>query len=499
MQYIIGVDIGTSGTKAIALDDSGKVLVDAYQAYPPIIPFPGAHELDPEILLQAVLTTLEDVLSQMDPGHRLLAVSLSSAMHSLMAVDGRGHPLTRIITWADLRSRQEAARLKGTPEAGQIYRHTGTPIHPMSPLCKILWLKNEQPEIFSVARKFISVKEYVWFRLFGKFQIDYSLASATGLFDIRRYRWYEEALEIAGITADQLSDPAPPTHIEKLFQNPFWEKLKLPTGLPFVIGANDGCLANLGTNAISPMDMALTIGTSGAVRMISSAPVEDPGARIFNFILTENIYVTGGATNNGAAVAKWFAGNFAGPGKGDSEGLMSSIADLHRIPAGCDGLVFLPYLFGERAPVWDADARAVFFGIHNGHGRGEFFRSVLEGIGFALYQISLIVRERTGPAEKIYASGGFIQSPLWLQMISDIFGQELFVTNDADASSIGAGFLGLYALGVIRNLDESKKMVSVQQIYRPGQTEHQQYRKNFSVFQVLYEKLKTEFETISHF
>jgi gluconokinase len=419
-------------------------------------------------------------------------------MHSLMAVDGLGNPLTRIITWADLRSRDEAANLKSTEAGRRIYQNTGTPVHPMSPLCKILWLKKEQPEIFSLTGKFISVKEFIWFRLFGKYMVDFSLASGTGLFDIRRLHWDKEALEVAGITENHLSDPVPPTHMEKMTGNSLAGRLGVPEGLPFVIGGSDGCLANLGTSAISHHDMALTIGTSGAVRMISPTPVEDPEARIFNYILTENLYVTGGAINNGALVVKWFAEQFMEPNSGHPGNLMKYLDEIRDLPAGSDGLIFLPYLYGERSPVWDADARAVFFGIQSSHGPRQFLRAVVEGISFSLYQISLILREKIGPAEKIYASGGFIQSSPWLQTVSDIFNQELYLTSDVDASSIGAAIMGFYALGIIRSLDESKKMISVQDAYRPVQREHGMYMKNYSLFAILYEKLKPAFEQISH-
>jgi len=497
MEYLIGVDIGTSGTKAIAFSIQGRVLSSAYASYPVMVPVPGTHELDPEQLLHAVTDCIHRVMQDMPSSMPLKAVSLSSAMHGLMVVDRLATPLTRLITWADSRSEQYAAGLRTSDKAMLIYRHTGTPIHPMSPLCKIMWLRNESPELFSRAYKFISIKEYLWHRLFGTFCIDYSVASATGLFDIYSLQWFQASLETAGITDQHLSTPVPPGYMALYSGKASSLPLRLAEGTPFVIGANDGCLANLGTAAIAAQDMTITIGTSGAVRMASRQPVEDPEARIFNYILSENLYISGGAINNGTVAVKWFTDQFMPKRDGPSTDFLSCINEVTDIPPGCDGLLFLPYLLGERAPVWDARARAVFFGIHPAHGPLHFLRAVLEGICFSLYQVARILGQAVGTPERIYVSGGFIHAPLWPQMLADIFDRELCVTNDADASAIGAAILGMYALGLIENLEASKKIIAVQKVYSPNHDNHRAYRKNFSVFDVLYGKLKSEFERIS--
>ena len=164
------------------------------------------------------------------------------------------------------------------------------------------------------------------------------------------------------------------------------------------------------------------------------------------------------------------------------------------VPPGSEGLIFLPYLFGERAPIWDADAKAVFFGIRAIHGPHHFLRSVIEGISFSLYQIGLSIEATIGPINKIYASGGFIQSELWLQLLSDIFNKEISVTNAADASAIGAAIMGWHALGRIDDLQERPKNIDLFKTYEPDEKRHQIYMKNFSVFARLYEKLKEEFQ-----
>ena len=493
MEYIIGVDIGTSGTKAIAFTNSGLVLNSAYVSYPGISEHIGEQELDPVLLLDATVKTIADVAR--DTGTTgLSGICFSSAMHSLIAVDKSGTALTNIITWADLRSKLYAAKLKGTPAGKEIYERTGTPIHPMSPLCKIMWMKDNKQEIFNSAHKFISIKEYIWFHFFGNFSVDYSIASGTGLFDIYSCQWNEKALKMAGINSDHLSTAVSPQHIETNLNNSFQLKMGLPADTAFIIGGSDGCLANLGSKTIAQGEMALTIGTSGAVRMTSSSPKYDPKERIFNYVLTESLYVSGGPVNNGGNTVKWYVENFMekpGAGSKDFSLYMQAVDD---IPAGSGGLIFLPYLYGERAPVWDANAKGVFFGILPNHTAKFFLRSVMEGISFSLYQIGLSLEETIGKIEKIYASGGFIQSTAWLQMIADIFNKDVYVMNVADASAIGAAIIGQYALGKIKNLEESRQLISVQKTYFPDEHRHAVYMKNFSVFERLYDKLKDEFD-----
>jgi gluconokinase len=495
MAYIVGIDIGTTNTKAVAFTDKGEVLARSGVAYPAISEQPSYHELEPVRLLEAVVSVLKEVTG-LTSGHEGLAgVCFSAAMHSLIAVDGAGTPLTRAITWADLRSRPYAEALKGSPAGKRIYRQTGTPVHAMSPLCKLLWLKDKEPEIFARAARFISIKEYIWWRLFGKYQVDHSIASATGLYDIYALHWYGESLDLAGITPGHLSMPVPSTHIESALLPEYRDSLGLPAGLPFVIGGSDGCLANLGSLAMQPGETALTIGTSGAVRMTAMAPQFDPKERIFNYILTDKLYVSGGATNNGGGVVQWFVGQFP-PMQDIQRGAAASAAggdltgEAGIVEPGCEGLVFLPYLRGERAPIWDANARGVFFGIRSEHEHRHFMRAVIEGISFSLYQVGVSLEETIGPIRHIYASGGFIRSKTWLQIIADVFNRRVYVTNVADASAIGAVILGFYALGMIREVGEAAGMIRVQETYEPDEERHRVYMQNFSVYISLYERLK---------
>jgi gluconokinase len=424
--------------------------------------------------LEAVRSALGEVLKSVSEAPA--GISFSCAFHSLLAVDGQGKPLMRAMTWADLRPSAAAKALRGTEAGRRIYNHTGTPIHAMSPLCKLLWLRDHAPDIFQRASKFIGIKEYIWWRLTSKYQVDHSIASATGLFDIRRLEWYRESLALARIDAGRLSEPVSCVQTEKV------------EGLSYVIGGGDGCLANLGSGAVRPGETALTIGTSGAIRMTTRSPEDDPEGRVFNYILSADRYTCGGATNNGGNVLKWLFEKVLGVGDSEEE-WQRKVRETDEVPPGCEGLIFLPYLQGERAPVWDADARGVFFGVRSLHDQRHFTRACLEGVSYSLYQIGASVTETTGPIERIYASGGFTRSDIWLQMIADIFNKEVALSGAADASAIGAAIMGFQALGLIKNLDAAKGLIHMVRTFEPNVARHALYLENYRVFAQLYGRL----------
>lgn len=497
MHFIIGVDIGTSGTKAIAFTSEGHVIANAYVSYNPLTDQSGYHELQPDVLFNAVVTCLQNVVQKTGSvKDRLAGISFSAAMHSLIAVDNNGQPLTNAITWADARSMAHAHALKNTQAGREIYRHTGTPVHPMSPLCKIMWMREHQPNVFAAAAKFISIKEYVFYRLFDQYLIDHSIASCTGLFDIYKKTWYEPALQTAGITAGHLSQPVSTMHIINGLKKEYALQTGISENTPFIIGASDGCLANLGSNATQPGDMSVTIGTSGAVRMITTHPEYDERERIFNYILTNELYVSGGAINNGVVLLKWYAENFLQRKFTSAVDIEWFVKRAAQAPPGADGLLFLPYILGERAPVWDAGAKGVFIGVHSGHDQSHFMRAIVEGINYALYQVAMSVQETVGPIQNMVASGGFINSSMWLQWMTDLFGKDLAVINKEDASSIGAAILGFQAVNIFKK-DAFTAFSGTHQIYEPNRVQHSHYQQYYQVYASLYNKLKDDFQTLN--
>ena len=489
--YILAVDIGTTSTKVIAVTADGKVLAAHTIPYPTFYPKPGHSEQDPDEILQAVKKCV--VQTQHDcKEHTLLGLSFSAAMHSLMAVDVNGLPLTPLIIWSDMRSTDQANDLVARGVDFKIYAATGTAIHPMSPLCKLMWWRKYEPDLLKNAFKFLSIKDYVLHYFTGQWIMDYSIASASGLFNIITHTWNEDSLKEAGITTHQLPEAVPTTQVITSLSAKMLVELQLPHGLKIIPGASDGCLANLGTNAIHPGDLSITIGTSGAVRMIIDSHKTDPDQRIFNYLLTKNRAVVGGATNNGAVLLKWFEKNF-----GKHEGSKSIYEDVEKAcdkNLKSDALIFLPYILGERAPIYNALARGVFFGLSVQHERIHLLRALMEGICFSLLSIAQSLKEVVGDYKIIIASGGFIHSPGWVQLLSDVFGKEVKIVAQDDASAIGAARLGFEALGLEEKFFEKQ---ASEVVYSPNLQHHALYQKKFEIFLSLYRNLKQDFYNLS--
>jgi gluconokinase len=357
----------------------------------------------------------------------------------------------------------------------------------MTPLCKIIWIKENKPGLFAASYKFISIKEYIWHRLFNVFEVDYAIASATGLFDIIKLNWNTVACDLAGITRDQLSESVNTTYKRTDLSTSIAEMLTIDTNTQFVIGASDGCCANLGSYVTEAGVASLTIGTSGAVRITSKQPVYNYQSMIFNYLLNENTFVCGGAINNGGIVLDWLFKTFSAKSSLTHADYELLFEDIAHIPAGSDGLIFLPYLYGERAPIWDTKSCGVFFNIKPQHTQSHFLRAGLEGICFALNNVIESV-EKSSPIERIHISGGFISSPVWVQILADITQKQLITIQQDDASALGAIFLADEALG-LNKLGKRPKMDN-EVMVSPNKSNKQIYTDRFSIFKKLYQDLK---------
>jgi len=483
--YIIGVDIGTGSTKAVSINTSGQVLFSTSASYPTLSPQPGYSEQTPEAIWQAFIKCIQQTVNELG---QPTGVALSSAMHSLIAVDESGHALANMITWADNRSASIAERIRNSAVGEMIYEQTGTPIHSMSPLCKIIWLKENEQDLFAKTHKFISIKEFIWHKLFQSFEIDHSLASATGLFDIEKLEWNTNALALAEITTEKLSSLISTGTIRNTLVPEVATQLKINANTPFIVGASDGCMANLGSFATEPGIAALTIGTSGAIRVGNTKPTLNFDAMTFNYRLDESTFISGGPVNNGGVTLKWFIQNFLNKNLNSSDDYNAILQEMETIKAGADGLVFLPYLLGERAPIWNSNAQGVFFGINGQHKQAHFTRAVIEGITMALYHVANAMEESGLIIKQIHVSGGFVRSKAWIQILSNIFNKKVCLINPEDASALGAAYMALKSLGIITSYDQIKPE-SIE-TYLPDSTQHEIYTANFQRYKKIYSGLK---------
>lgn len=481
MDYIIGLDIGTSSVKAAAFSVEGELKNLNFKNYPILsqkLKQSVICEQNPDEIVDASLNVLKETKAFMDGlGHHLIAVGLSSVMHSIMCVDEKGDKLTNLIIWSDTRSCEYAVK---SCDNMRIYRETGTPIHPMSPLYKIMWIRDNMQEIYQKAYKFISIKEYLIYRLFGIFTVDYSIASSTGMFDIKNHAWHDAALRAAGIDKSRLSEPVDTTTVLKGLSSEISQLTNIDKNTPFVIGASDGCLANLGTGAIKEGIVSVTIGTSGAVRMAISKPETDADMRTFTYILSKDIYITGGPINNGGLALKWFGDNFVHMANKELDKIASSVNP------GSDGLIFLPYLTGERAPYWDSGLKAAFTGITINHHTEHFARAIMEGVIYCvkniLNDLSDIMSARDMQITDLIASGGFCYSDIWVQILSDVTGRVIKTAISPQSTALGASILASYATGCIKSLDKACEIVKMGKEYKPDEQAHAIYRKLFADF-----------------
>jgi len=483
-QYILTIDIGTTSTKAYGFLQDGTAIASFQKSYPTFYPQTGYAEQNPDEILEAVKESILAIINQLD-GQQPLAISFSCAMHSFMAVDDLGNPLTQLIIWADNRSNIQAEQLKTSHQGDSIYKIGGTPIHAMAPICKILWLKQNEPHIFRTAFKFISIKEYIFKKLTDEYAVDYSIASATGLFDTQQLNWNGEALNLCEIDSTRLSLLVDP--LERFFIKPdLANTIRLDAIVPLIIGSSDGCLANLGSNAINEESMAITIGTSGAVRMTSNQFRVDELSRTFCYFLAHDKFIIGGATNNGAVLLTWFTDHL----QNQKQSIEDFIEDAFSV-SKTEGLIFLPYLMGERAPIYNADARGAYIGISINHNQAHFKRALLEGICYAIKSIVVSVEAVVKPASHVSVSGGFIQSDKWVQLLSDVLGKSLNVDASTDASSIGAAVLGFQAMSEEHNFKRGSTKT-----YYPTAESTDYHNHQYALFQSLYSSLKGDFSKL---
>ncbi|MET8527994.1 gluconokinase [Micromonospora sp. NPDC005172] len=489
---VVGVDIGTTSTKTMAYDTDGRLLASHWATYPLDDPHPGYAEQDPEVILAAVVESIRIVVAELTVP--VAGLAFCSAMHSLIGLDAAGNPLTPSVTWADSRATRQAERLRAVPSGLALHRRTGTPVHPMSPLPKLLWYAEQEPRIFERVAHWVGIKEWVLLRLCDALVVDHSIASATGLMDIHTLEWDTEALTVAGITEEQLPQLVATTAVLPGLTPQAATSLGLPQRTPVVVGAGDGPLANLGLGAVHPGIMACSIGTSGALRVMVERPSVDPLGGVFCYALTEDRWAVGGAINNGGIVLKW-AGSALAPDLGEqSEEELVALAA--RAPAGSGGLIMLPYLHSERAPHWSALPRGAYVGLTHGHRREHLVRAAMEGVCQQLALVLTSVRAAGNEVREIRAGGGFARSGLWRQMLADVLGMPVSFPAGREGSSFGAALLGMQALGLIPSIDVAADLVLIDEVIRPDPAAAATYAALLPLFAELYDALVPTFTSM---
>lgn len=477
-EYVIGLDLGTTSVKAVLFDTKGQFIAEAEKLNTFYYPSPEWAEQDPEEIEKSARMALKEVIEKgkIDQNH-LVAVGFSCAMHSLICVDMQYQPLSKMVIWSDGRSSQQAEQLK-QGKGKEIFLKTGAPIHPMTPFLKLLWMKEMKEEVYEKATYYISMQEYLIQKWFGEQIIDYSMASATGLLNIEKVDWEEEALELAGIRKEQLSKIVSPTTRLPHLKQEIAQEIGVSEDLPFVIGAADGQLANLGDGAIAPGEVAISAGTSGAIRQFIRGAAVNETEETFTYLFTKDSSIIGGATNNGGITLQWLKDLL------DYQGSMEDLLlEAEAIEIGAEGLIFHPYINGERAPLWNQRAKGNFYGLTIGHTRGHLVRAVLEGIVLNLYQIGQSLEKLAGPPKKICVNGGLTKSPLWVQILADVFGQEIHLSDTPYSAAWGAAWTALVGVEKVDSFEEIKDNLPAGKVIYPNPSQHEQYQRIFKRYE----------------
>jgi xylulokinase len=496
-KYILAHDTGTGGNKAVLCDLQGHVLHSAYLPYGISYPKPEWVEQDPDELWRAVAITSKQVIQQagIDPGE-ILGIGISAQMWNTLPVNKKGQPLTPMLSWLDLRSVKQADRVGKGEMAKLIYQHTGNIPTAKDSIPKILWLKEEMPKIWDQTAYLLDCKEYILFKLTGKIAIDWVGASVYFLFDPITKQWSQETCQALGIPVEKLPPAYPCTHIIGEVTEQAAMETSLLAGTPVVICAGDVAVAQSGAGANQEGKVHLCIGTATWIGVSTSTFRNDPEKPFWGLNhIDPHKYIIAGEMETGGGALMWFrdalceAEKQAASAEGKSSyAMLSAIAEL--TPHGSDRLIFLPWLSGERAPVLDHYARGAFIGLSLSHTKGHMVRAVMEGVAYHLRWICEAM-ERVGfRIDAFNGIGGGCNSPLWVQIISDVTGRKVSVVkNHLEAGAAGAALAVAVGMGIYSSMDEVDQLVEISHEVQPDSSKKNRYDALYREYRQLYDAL----------
>ena len=502
MGYMIGIDVGTSGVKTLVVSETGEIVTQATAEYPLYHPKAGWAEQDPEDWWQGTLATLKQVAQNLGPkAAEVKAIGLSGQMHGSVFLDKSGNVLRPAILWCDVRTAEQCRYI--TEKAGgreQLISHTSNPALEGFTAPKIVWLQQNEPETYRQVDKVLLPKDYVRYRLTGEIFTEMSDAAGTVLLDVTNRRWSEAVLNALDISPAIMPEVKEATDVCGTLTAAAAEATGLPAGIPVAGGGADNACGATGAGIVRAGRILSSIGSSGVILVHTDKPQTDPEGKVhtFNHAIPNKWYVMGVIMAAGLSL-KWFRDNFAHMEKQmesltgtDAYDLMSQQAA--QTPPGAEGLIFLPYLNGERTPHADAFARGVFFGINPRHNRGHMIRSVMEGVVYALRDSVEIIRGMGIPVEQVRAIGGGAKSPLWRQMQADIMQLEVATLNVDEGPAFGAALLAGVAAGIYESVEEAaENTVRITHTTEPNTALTGLYDDYYQLFRSLYPALKDRF------
>ena len=493
----LSIDLGTTGLKTSILAEDGTELARASREYPIHAPWPGAAEQDPACWWQALVEECRELQARA-PGllPAVAGVGICGQMHTQVYLDARGVPLRPAITWMDQRSGPLLERLEADQDlAGQVFQHTCNSPAPTYTAPNCLWVREQQPEVWRAVRNVLVAKDYLKFLLTGRKVTDPSDAAGTLLFDVAQGRWSEPMLELFRVDPALLPEVAPSASVMGRVSASAAAATGLRAWTPVANGCSDNSAAALGCGMTGPGQATLIIGTAGVVSVCAGRPVPDPRHRLvcWNYCLPDR-WISLGVTQTAGESLNWFKRCFDPEAKPGGDIFQEYEQRAAAAPAGAGGLVFLPYLNGERTPYWDANARGVFFGANLETGKAHFIKAVMEGVAFALRNNLETVEGLGLPVSELRATGGGLRSRAWLSSLAQVLGRPVRRISLQDPASCGNTLLCATALGVHGSVEAAMAMAA-----RGGADPVFQApadpacEKNYRIFLDLYEDLKDRF------
>ncbi len=505
MNYLLGIDIGTSGTKTILVDTLGNEIAAGTAEYPLYQRKNGWAEQEPQDWWQATVKTCREVLlkSGVNP-HDIAGIGLTGQMHGLVMLDENGELLRDSIIWCDQRTAFEREQINTAVGPEKLLRITANPAITGFTAAKLLWVRNNQPELYARCRKVLLPKDYIRYKLTGEFATDVSDASGTQLLDIAHRDWSQTVLDDLEIDISLLPKVYESFEVSGQITKEIASLIGLAEGTKVVAGAGDNAAAAVGMGVVVDNKAFTTIGTSGVVFAHTSQMKIDPQGRVHTFCsAVPGEWHMMGVTQAAGLSMQWFRNNFcheemqkAKELNVDPYELMNTEAES--VSIGSNKLIYLPYLMGERTPYMDPDCRGVFFGLSASHSRKHLIRAVMEGVTFSLYDSVRIFEGLGVRFPEMLVGGGGARSKVWRGMLADVFNSQVKTLHSSESPSYGSAILASVGTGIYASLVEAcSVLVKCDLSIYPDTTHHGEYMKYYGIYQDLYKDLAVEYKNLA--
>ena len=489
---LLGIDFGTGGCKVTAITTCGRLAGEASVEYPTEYAHPGWSEQLPEDWYKAMCSALQTLWSKgVDPA-QVAALAFDGSTHNAVLLDAAMRPVRKTIMWTDQRSAAECAFLKEN-YGEKIFATAYQMPTPTWTLPQMLWLKKNEPEVLKQTRHILFVKDYVRYLVTGEAATDYIEAQGTLFFDMKRMQWSEELAALAGISADMLPELIRPTDRTGSVTIQAAKDTGLPVGTPVVCGTSDSAAEDYGAGAVAPGDCIIKLATAGNVNVMTDLPHPDPGMLTYSHVVP-GMWYSVAATNAAARCQRWFRDLMCQEEIARAEAmgvkaftLMDELAAAS--PAGANGVMFHPYLQGERSPYWDPKLRASFTGVSIASTKGDFIRAICEGVAFSLLDCYGQIEKAGLPVNQIFLIGGGARSELWSKIVCNVFDLPVQIPSPADAS-FGAALIAGTGVGIFRSsMDAIQRCLTIERHLSPDRNAAEQYRKLFTEYREIHDAL----------